>query len=506
MDPILKALGTASAQTIGLAIAAGLLLVTVALLPKGDRRLLRQPIIYFAIHLVFRGVQYFVEDSTAFGKMVSFVSLGALLATIGRTAVVLVLDAIATRRLSTAVPKIIHDIVQGIVWFVILLAILRSAGVEPGQILTTSALLTAVIGLSLQETLGNLFAGLAVQLQRPFDVGDWIQFDTEPRHIGKVVEINWRATRLITLDRLELVVPNGLLAKSPLKNFSKPTIVVRRSIYVQVGYETPPSKVQEVILAALEDAPLVLKEPAPTVVSNDFKDSGIEYWVRFFINDFDRRDLADGGVRDRLWYAFQRAGMRVPFPQRQVEMHHVSDESRARDSERKATKRELALEKVDFLQVVSTSQRRQLAERASIRLFTPGEFIVRQGDESAELFIILRGEVAVVLESDKAQKEVTRLSTGKFFGEMALVTGEKRRASVRAATECELLVIDHDAFKTVLDETPAIVEQLSQVLADRQIELDEHAAKTTESERSASSKEQSSMLLQRIRKWFALPK
>ncbi|MFO0617466.1 MAG: mechanosensitive ion channel family protein [Polyangiaceae bacterium] len=506
MDPILNALGSASAQTIGLAIAAGLVLATALLLPKGDRRLVRQPVIFFAIHLVFRTIAYFVGDTSAFGKMVGFVSLGALLATIGRSAVVLVLDAIATRRLSTAVPKIIHQIVQGIVYFVILLAILRAGGVEPGQILTTSALLTAVIGLSLQETLGNLFAGLAVQLQRPFDVGDWIQFDAEPKHIGKVVEINWRATRLVTLDRLELVVPNGLLAKSPLKNFSKPTIVVRRSVYVQIGYETPPPRVHQVILSALEDAPFVLKEPAPTIVSNDFKDSGIEYWVRFFINDFDRRDIADGGVRDRLWYAFQRAGIRVPFPQRQIEMHQVSEESKARDSARKATKRELALEKVDFLQVISQAQRRELAERATIRLFSPGEFIVRQGDASAELFIILKGEVAVVLESEKEHKEVTRLATGKFFGEMALVTGEKRRASVRAATECELLVIDHDAFKRVLDETPAVAEQLSQLLADRQVELDEHAAKSSASERTAASKEQSSMLLQRIRKWFAITK
>ena len=506
MDPILKALGTASAQTIGLAIAAGLLVATFLLLPRGDRRLVRQPAIFFAIHLVFRAVLYFVGDESAFGKMAGFIALGALLATIGRSAVVLVLDAIATRRLSTAVPKIIHQIVQGIVYFVILLAILRSGGVEPGQILTTSALLTAVIGLSLQETLGNLFAGLAVQLQRPFDVGDWIQFDTDPKHIGKVVEINWRATRLVTLDRLELVVPNGLLAKSPLKNFSKPTIVVRRSIYVQAGYETPPPTVQAAIMKALEDAPLVLKEPVPTVVSSEFKESGIEYWVRFFINDFDRRDIADGGVRDRIWYAFQRAGIRVPFPQRQIEMHHVSEQSKARDFERKASKREQALEKVDFLQVVSPTQRRELAERATIRLFSPGEFIVRQGDVSAELFIILRGEVAVVLEADKVHKEVTRLSTGKFFGEMALVTGEKRRASVRAASECELLVIDHEAFKRVLEESPAIAEQLSQVLADRQVELDEHAAKASTSERSGASKEQSSMLLQRIRKWFAITK
>ena len=140
----------------------------------------------------------------------------------------LVLDTILSRRLDRPLPKIIRDILQGLVYFVLALAILRQLGVEPGQLLTTSALLTAVVGLSLQDTAGNLIAGLSVQLQRPFDVGDWIQFDDNPKNIGRVIEINWRATTLLTLDENEIIVPNGLLAKAPLRNYTKPTNVARR--------------------------------------------------------------------------------------------------------------------------------------------------------------------------------------------------------------------------------------------------------------------------------------
>ncbi len=506
MEPFIKALGSASSQTIGLAVALGLIFTTWMLLPAHERKLLRQPFIYLGAHLVFRAIELFFRGDSALGHMIGVVSLGALLATIGRSAVVLVFEVVLHRRLSTPVPKIIRDIVQGLVYVVVLLAILRTVGFEPGQILTTSALLTAVVGLSLQETLGNLVAGLAVQIQRPFDVGDWIQFDTEPKHIGRVLEINWRATKLITLDELELVVPNGLLAKAPLKNYTKPTPAVRRSFMLMVGYDVSPGRVHELVLQAVKSAPGVIPTPAPTIVTNDFKDSGLEYWVRYFIEEFHRRDGIDGGVRDRVWYALQRGGIALAYPQRLLHMNQVSEESRAVEAERRTSIKERALEKVDFLEVITKDQRHELAARATTRVFISGEIIVRQGDETAELFIILRGEVVVVLENEKttASTEVTRLVQGQFFGEMALVTGERRKATVKAANDCELLVIDHAAFQEVLHRNPAVIDQLSEVLAERQLKLDAHVVELSSGDRASAKLETSSQLLGKIKKFFAI--
>ncbi len=504
MEPLLKALGSASSQTIGLAIALALIFATWILVPSNERKLLRQPFIYLSTHLATRVAGLFFAEDSALGHLVGLVSLGALLATIGRSAVLLVFEVLLHRRLSTPVPKIIRDIAQGVVYFVVLLAILRSVGFEPGQILTTSALLTAVIGLSLQETLGNLVAGLAVQLQRPFDVGDWIQFDAEPKHIGRVIEINWRATKLVTLDELEVIVPNGLLAKAPLKNYTKPTPAVRRSAFLQIGYDTPPKRVQEVILEAVKSAPSVLVEPPASVVTNDFKDSGIEYWIRYFIEDFHRRDGIDGGVRDRIWYALRRAGISFTLPQRMLHLDASAEQSRA--TETQATARAVALEKVDFLQVIDEAERRALAARATTRLFSSGEVVVRQGDESSELFIILKGEVVIVLENGKltASQEVARLGAGQFFGEMALVTGERRKATVKAGSECELLVIDHAAFEEVLRSNPTVIERLSEVLAERQLELDATQEELTSGERASVKLETSSQLIGKIKKFFAI--
>ncbi len=504
MDDIFRILSGASGLNLAVSVAVGLIAASAALLPQQDRKLLRMPVGFFIAHLVMRAIELLLEEGSPMQRATWLLGLGALFVAIGRSSVLLVIDVILGRRLDRALPTIIRDIIQGLVYFFLLLVLLRQMGLEPGQLLTTSALLTAVVGLSLQDTLGNLIAGLSVQIQRPFSVGDWVEFDGEKQNIGRVLEINWRATTLLTLDDIEIVVPNGLLAKSALRVYTRPTPTVRRNLFVQVAYEVPPNRVHQVVLEAIADSPGVLSDPAPSVITHAYLDSGIEYWVRIFIEQMARRDAIESGVRDRIWYAFQRNGISFPYPHRVVHVQQHSDETRAIEQERRVIKRERALEGVHFLKVVSDEQRRALAVRASTRLFSAGEVIVRQGEDSTELFIILRGDVVVVLESELVETEVTRLGPGKFFGEMALVTGEKRKATVKAARDCELLVIDHDAFEAVLHQTPEVVEALSQVLAERQLELDVHAERMSSDERTSIVQRESSQLLGRIKRMFSL--
>jgi small-conductance mechanosensitive channel len=422
---------------------------------------------------------------------------------IGRGLAVVFLDALPGRQLGKPVPKIIRDIAHGLVYFAAGIGVLGALGLEAGQLLTTSALLTAVIGLSLQETLGNLMAGLSMQLQAPFSVGDWIQYDGDPKNIGRVLESNWRATRILTLDEIELIVPNALLAKAPLRNFSRPCAHTRRSVFVSAGYEVPPGRVREALLEAASGTPGVLAMPEPSVVTNAFGESGIEYWLRYFIEDFGRRDAIDGMVRERIWYALHRAHIAVPYPHRRVQLEQLSADTLALEVRRRADRCERALEGVDVLKVVAKEQRRRLAERSEPRLFAPGEVIVRQGEESDELYVVLEGEVVVVLESPDHETEVTRLKSGDFFGEMALVTGERRKATVKAVRECELVAVGHDAFEEILHQTPEVVQTLSLVLAERQLELDEHAKLSSEA-RAARVKAESSKLLATIRRFFRL--
>jgi small-conductance mechanosensitive channel/CRP-like cAMP-binding protein len=472
------------------------------------RRLLRQPLALLATHLAVLAVDHLLPAASPAHRFLRPLALLLVLASIARSAVLLVLDVLLGRRLARPIPRIIRDILQGLAFAGVLLAALDAAGVPPGSLLTTSALLTAVLGLSLQDTLGNVFAGLAIQLQQPFDVGDWIQFDADPKHIGRVIEINWRATKVITLDDVEVVVPNAGLAKAPITNFTKPTPVSRRSAYVAAPYDVPPLEVHRIVLSAISDAPGVVKDPPPSVVTHTFGEYGIEYWVRFYTDQFDQRDRVDGSVRDRIWYALRRAEVEIPYPHRTLDVHQVTEESSARETRRRLDERDQALRCVDIFRVLSDEELRRLAALAQRRLYAPGEVIVRQGDGTTELYIIEQGEVEVTIHRASrvggaaATVQVARLGAGKFFGEMALVTGDKRQATVRAVTPCQLLGVGREAVQPIMEKAPDLAERISAVLSERQAQLDAGVAAPEErKEREAQVQKD---LVNRIKKFFAL--
>lgn len=297
----------------GIAVAVLLLLLLRLVVPTGQRRIIRAPLVLLVGHLILivvLGLMPEPSEGEGFAHMarrlLRLTALTLLLLSIARATYLAILHAFLRRGKRRSLPGIFRDIIQVAFYAVVALLVLHAAGVEPGSLLTTSALLTAVIGLSLQDTLGNLFAGLAIQAQTPFEVGDWVQFDDDPAHIGEVLEINWRATRLLTIDRVEVTVPNNLLAKAPIRNYSKPTRLVRRKSTILGPYEAPPARVHRLLAEAVVEVDGVRSHPPPDIQTIDFTERGIEYRVRYFIEDFDQREVIDSRVRDRLWYALRR--------------------------------------------------------------------------------------------------------------------------------------------------------------------------------------------------------
>jgi small-conductance mechanosensitive channel/CRP-like cAMP-binding protein len=492
-----------SVDVVGILTAIALLALARWLLPKDDKPRTRLPLAYLLLAGLFGILAAVLEGNANVARVFLFLYTFFLLASCGRSLVLLAVDVIFNRRTHRAPPRIFRDVTQAVVYVVVLLLTLRAVGVEPSSLLTTSALLTAVIGLALQDTLGNMVSGLALQMQRPFEVGDWIQFDPDPRQIGQVTEVNWRATTVMTNDLIEVIVPNALLAKAAIRNFSRPSSVSRRIVTVQGPYESSPKRVHDAILSAMAGTTGVLADPPPYVQTRTFGDSGIEYAVHFFTDDFSARDRIDGYVRDRIWYALQRGEVQIPYPHRTVHMHAVSDESRGRTLERELERRDRVLRCVDFLDVLPPEAHRTLAASAVVRLYAPGEMIVAQGDSAGELYIIDRGEVVVELpREDRSPREVARLGDRKFFGEMGLMTGEQRRASVRAATECELLVVSHEAFHTTLAANTGVVEKISELLLARQAELD--AASSSRDTMIEPMQDRSKRLISQIKSFFKL--
>lgn len=503
-DPLtrfISALGRADPVLGGLApwVACALLMAAVLLLTREDRRRVKGPFWLLICHLVFVGVLAFIPRGYRSESWVSLIALTFVLASIARSVFLLFAYSFWMRKVARPLPKILRDVIQGFAFSVVFLLVLRSAGVEPGSLLATSALLTAVIGLSLQDTLGNLFAGLAIQAQRPFEVGDWVQLDSQSGPIGRVIEINWRATRVITLDQVEMIVPNGLVAKNPIVNFSLPKAVVRRETEVFATSDLSPELMRRVLLRSIEHVDGILASPPPAVYTRGFSERGMSYMLRYFIERFDRREFIDSAVRERIWYAMQRANMTIPVPRRHIE---ILDRSEAPPKVTPADR--LARDFIrqnSLFQNLSEESQDHLASACRRKRYAPEELIVHKGDTSTEMYLIESGRVRIELPSEDGRSQVAgELGAGEFFGEMSLMTGEARAADIATSEETSVLVIDREALVPLLERHPELVEHLSRVLAERRARLAELAMAGLEVPRD--SKHDELELVGRIRRFF----
>ncbi|MEZ4448674.1 MAG: mechanosensitive ion channel family protein [Nannocystaceae bacterium] len=493
-----------SIEALALAIAAGLVVILRLWLPVDERHELRLPVGLLIVHVVFGGIQLIFGPTGRLASFLEATATFAVMASIGRSGFLLVMDCLLGPKVVRPLPKILREILQGVIYVAVLFIALRAGGVDPTSLLTTSALLTAIIGLSLQDTLGNLFAGLAIQAEHPFEVGDWIQFDDDEKHVGRVLEINWRATKLVTLENVLVVVPNGALAKTPLANFNKPTRPAMRSVEVIAPYEVPPQRVHNLLLEALRGLPGVLDEPAPSVLTRAFHERGITYWLRYFIRDFEGRLVIESHVRNRVWYALQRAEIAIPAVRRDVRVYEQSASEEKRHALAEMESHRDALARLDFLAPLPTELLDHLAELVHTRLYTAGEFVFRQGEAGDELYIIQSGEVAISFDTSAGTSvELTRLGPGKFFGEMSMLTDSRRHANVRATMESELLVVGKAALGQILERSPALADTIRKALGDRQEMLQSLTAEV-EALPSDSVKAPQGVFLGRIRDFFSL--
>lgn len=496
--------GLGSLGGVGIIVALSLLAVLLIVLPKQQRLRIRSALWLFIVSLAFIIIAGLVSETWAGRKPVQLAAMALMLGSIGRSVFLITMDGLLEHRLKKPVPKIFRDLSQIVIYMAVGFFTLSAAGVEPGSLLTTSALLTAVIGLSLQDTLGNMFAGLALQAQQPFQLGDWIQIENEKHLTGKVIEVNWRSTKILTDEQLTIVIPNGLLAKTSIRNYSKPSKAVRRSVYVLCPYDVPPGDVRAAILQALQTAPGVLARPKPEVITEEFADSGVNYWVRFYTKSFGDRYHIDGIVRDRIWYALQRASITIPYPIRVTYAHDANAESRTNESDEMMKQNIEVLRNVDIFRELSDTDFEKLAEQTEYRIFGAGEVIVSEDDSGDELFVVIKGEVAVTVKRNSGKShKVAALKKGDFFGEMSLMTGESRKATVTASEEAKLMVVCAKFFKSILDRRPELVERISEILAARQAVLDVES-EISDAEAPDSIEIKQEALLVKMRNFFSL--
>ena len=492
---------------VGLAIGAIFVLGVTLWLPKHERRLARGPVILLAIYGLTRAAMDAFPEANIAGKFLHFTAVFAWCTAIVRTGFVLFTSSRLARLIGRPWPKIMRDVVQAFVYFGVALIALRAVGVEPGSLLTTSALLTAVLGLSMQETLGNLFAGLAIQGQQTLAVGDWVRFADGAEGMGEVIEINWRSTHFLTNTRVQVIVPNGVIARSIIRNYSRPTRVVRHDSEIVMPYDLSPERARGIILAAVRGADGVLPEPEPFVVIGQFTETGVAYSLRYFIDNYGRRDPIDGGVRQRILYSLRRAGIDLPFPTRRVEIANPTPAGiRLFETMPPPSTRPpglgATLARFDLFKGFEARALDHLAERTTPALYSPGEAIIRQGESGAELFALERGRVEVLVAPEgRPPVRVSVLEAGALFGEAALMTGERRSATIVALTECEVISVSRSAFQELIEAHPDLSERLTNLLATRMDQLSQAVSDVAEPDQDGDRR--SDLLIQRIRAFFS---
>src|SRR6266566_8514459 len=392
-------------------------------------------------------------------------------------------------------PTLVRNIFTLVVFTALFVVIFKSfyEEVNLGALFTTSAIFGVIIGLALQDTLGNFFAGISLHADRPFQVGDVIVVGQQ-KHTGVVESITWRAIKIRTFQNHVVLVSNSNAAKEAIEVCPRDNLNARL-VFFGTLYTDSPAKTIHVVREAVRDADNVSEKITPIVRIRNLGDSAIEWEIKYWLQDYAKYNDTDALVRQRTWYAWRRNGLTFAFPTRTVHLER-SVPVRPVTAEDQIADR---LSAVDIFSPLSTEELRKLARATVGHVFAPGETLIRAGDEGSSMFVVHNGRVQVQVTENGRPRPVAVLSEGDFFGEMALFTGEPRTASVVALEETEVLEIGHAAMKHLFETNPSLVESISWTIAERRAGLAASAKQAV-----PDSLAESAGLLTSIKRFFGL--
>jgi small-conductance mechanosensitive channel len=413
---------------------------------------------------------------------------------------------IVLRALRIHVPLILRDLILAVAYIITAITLLSRNGVDLAGIVATSAVITAVIAFSLQDTLGNILGGLALQMENTINVGDWIRIDQQE---GRVQEIRWRHTAIETRNWDTIIIPNSTLMKgqfillgrregSPLQH--------RMWVYFHVDYRFAPTEVIQTVEAALraEPIPNVATIPPPHSLITDIKDSYGTNAARYWLTDLALTDPTDSVVRSRIYAALRRAEIPLSIPAQALFLTNDDEARRARKQREEIEHRITALKHVEMFSQLTDDERKELAVRMKFAPFVRGEVMTRKGSQAHWLYLIMEGEAQVEICVEGKTEKVATLRAGDYFGEMALMTGQPRRANVMAITNVTCYRLDKEAFENILRNRPEIAEYISRTLARRSIELESIQEELKEETKTNRMQTKQSEFLHLIRDFFGL--
>jgi len=405
----------------------------------------------------------------------------------------LVVELYLHYRMEGHVPSFLRELLLLAVYLFFAATALRIIfNINMASILTTTTLITAVFAFAMQTTLSNVIMGFYIQADKNFKRRTWVGVK-EKDVTGEIVNVAFRYTTLMTPEGLHVHIPNSFLTQNivyALGNREHGPACI--NLKVQLDYSFPPERAKAVLLQAVKDDPDILPDPAPSVRVDGFMDSGVQYNLRFYLEDYGTILNVRDGVLNRVWYAVTREGQAIPYPHREI-LHKKAEPPFRLDT---AAIRS-SLRGIEILNSLGDGDLDALARRVTLRVFGDGETVVRQGESGNSLFIVQRGDLGVYVDG----RPFAGLTGGDFFGEMSLLTGENRRATVVAAGEVWLMEISKDAVEPILRSHPSMMESLSAALEQRAEKI---GAALRLHQSSAEAQPRSIDFLQKIKDFFGI--
>ncbi len=449
----------------------------------------------FYAALAFYGVQSDWRNHV--GAIVILLSTALLIALVDRY----VWDLYFEQKRQTPIPHFPRQLVALLIFLVALLSVLwygYHAGRWLTGLLATSGIFAIILGLAGQNLLGGIIAGVSLQLNRPYKVGDWLQVGDR---FAEVMEINWRSTRLCTNDNIYLDIPNNEIIRQTIVNLHYPSELHAMRIRVGVDYNTPPNRVKDALVRAASTANGVLADPVVKVFLVEFGDFSMTYEIKFYMGNHARINQINDAIRTNIWYEFKRQRIKIPFPIRTLQMERRSpapipeghDEARA------------ILRGDPLFQCLSDDQIDMLVNRSRLNHFGRGERLIEEGAEGDSMFVLLRGVVQVSVSKNGSALPIATLNEGDCFGEMSLLTGERRSATVRAQGDCYVMEIGKRVMGEIIHESPDCLQQLSEILATRKLETEGIIKEASDSGlETDKEREYRATFLAKLRQFFAL--
>src|SRR6476659_2265823 len=360
------------------------------------------------------------------------------------------------KKRQTPIPHILREIFALLVFLITLLLVLSfgyHAEAQLKGLLAGSGIVAIIVGFAGQNLFGGIIAGIQLQISHPFRVGDWLQVG---ERFAEVMEINWRSTRLRTNDGIYLDIPNNEMVSHQIVNLHYPTELHAMRIRVGIDYGVPPNRVQDVLGRAAQQAKNVVPNPTVRVFLVDFSDYSMTYEIKYYMGNHSRINETNDSVRTNVWYELKRQGITIPFPIRTL---HV-ERKKAPPLQEDQAEAFSILRGERLFDCLSEDQLNHMVNQARLKLFGRGEPVIEEGAAGESMFVMLRGAAKVFVSKNGSKIQVAKLGAGDCFGEMSLLTGEPRSATVRADGDCYVMEIGKPVMAKVLSGAQTCMEQL----------------------------------------------